>query len=179
VVPTGEQVCTGDHRVNDNLGVTYDLPIVGGRALRIAGTSMAKLFVSTTRSDAFVTARLEDVAPDGTSTPLTSGWQVLSLRKVDRSKSVFRNGLMVQPWHPDTRASVLPVTSGSVYELDVEIFPTLATIPSGHTLRLALQTSDEPHATPPLPQAANSAGGILTVYSSAKYPSQLVLGIQR
>jgi putative CocE/NonD family hydrolase len=179
VVPTGEQVCTGDHRVNDNLGVTYDLPIVGGKALRIAGTSRATLFVSTTRSDAFVTARLEDVGPDGTSTPLTSGWQVLSLRKVDRSKSVFRNGMMIQPWHPDTRESVLPVTSGTVYELDVEIFPTLATLPSGHTLRLALQTSDEPHATAPLPQAANSAGGILTVYSSAKYPSALVLGVQR
>ena len=177
VVPTGEQLCTGDHRVNDAMGVTYDLPVTG-KAMRIAGTSMAKLFVSTTRSDAFVTARLEDVAPDGTSTPLTSGWQVLSLRKVDPAKSVYRDGMMIQPWHPDTRASVQPVTANTVYELDVEIFPTLAQIPAGDTLRLALQTSDEPHATAPAPQAANAAGGILTVYSSKQYPSALVLGVE-
>ena len=176
VVPNNEKLCTGDHRVNELAGVTYDLPVT--KAMRFAGTSMAKLFVSTTAADAFVTARLEDVAADGTSTPLTSGWQVLSLRKVDTRKSVFRDGLMIQPWHPDTRESVLPVTAGSVYELDVEIFPTAAQLASGHTLRLALQAADAPHATAPAPQAANSAGSVLTVYSSAKYPSQLVLGLE-
>ena len=176
VVPNNEQLCTGDHRLNDLAGITYDLPLA--KTTRLAGTSMAKLFVSTTATDAFVTARLEDVAPDGTSTPLTSGWQVLSLRKVDPRKSVYRDGLMIQPWHPDTRESVLPVTAGSVYELDVEIFPTTAQLASGHTLRLALQSADEPHATAAAPQAANAAGGVLTVYSSAKYPSQLVLGVE-
>ena len=178
LVPTGEPICTGDHRVNDNLGVAYDLPVTG-KALRFAGTSMARLYVATTRGDAFVTARLEDVAPDGTSTPLTSGWQLLRLRKVDANKSVRRNGLLIQPWHPDTRSSVLPVTPGTVYELDVEIFPTAARIPAGHTLRLALQTADEPHATPPVPQAIDSAGGTLTVYSTARYPSALILGRER
>ncbi|MDQ1747228.1 MAG: uncharacterized protein QOD07_1491 [Frankiaceae bacterium] len=176
VAPNNEKLCTGDHRLNDLAGVTYDLPLT--KTTRLAGTSMAKLFVSTTARDAFVTARLEDVAPDGTSTPLTSGWQVLSLRKVDTRKSVYRDGLMIQPWHPDTRDSVLPVTAGSVYELDVEIFPTAAQLAAGHTLRLALQTADEPHATAPAPQAVNAAGSVLTVYSSAKYPSQLVLGIE-
>jgi len=176
VVPVNEPLCTGDHRLNDMMGITYDLPVT--KTMRVAGTSMAKLFVSTTATDAFVTARLEDVSPSGTSTPLTSGWQVLSLRKVDSSKSVYRDGLMIQPWHPDTRASVLPVTAGAVYELDVEIFPTAVQIAAGDTLRLALQTADEPHATAPAPQAANAAGGVLTVYSSAKYPSQLVLGIE-
>lgn len=177
VVPANEQLCTGDHRFNDLQGITYDLPVT--KTMRIAGTSMAKLFVSTTASDAFVTARLEDVSPSGTSTPLTSGWQVLSLRKVDPSKSVYRDGLMIQPWHPDTRDSVLPVTAGSVYELDVEIFPTAAQIPAGDTLRLALQSADEPHATPPAPQAANAGASVLTVYSSAQYPSQVVLGVER
>jgi uncharacterized protein len=178
VVPAGLPLCTGDHAINDNLGVAYDLPVTG-TSLRIAGTSMARLFVSTTRSDAFITARLEDVSPSGTSTPLSNGWQVLSLRAVDPSKSTFRDGLMIQPWHPDTRASVQPVHPGTIYELDVEIFPTLARIPSGHSLRLALQTADEPHATPPLPQAGAEAGGVVTVYTGPDHPSALVLGKER
>jgi predicted acyl esterase len=173
-----EPVCAGDHRVNDTTGAVYDLP-VRRRPLRIAGTSMARLFVSTDRNDAMLTARIEDVAPDGSVTPLSSGWQVLSLRKVKRSRSAYRDGLLVQPWHPDNRKSVLPVDSGTVYELDVEIFPTFAAIPAGHTLRLALQTVDEPHANAPLPQAANSAGGTVTVYADRRHHSALVLGIQR
>ena len=173
-----ESVCTGDHRVNDDVGVAYDLP-VRGHPLRIAGTSMARLFVSTDRSDAMLTARIEDVAPDGSVTPLSSGWQVLSLRAVDRSRSTYRDGRLIQPWHPDTRASVLPVESGTVYELDVEIFPTLATVPAGHTLRLALQTVDEPHANAPLPQAGASAGGAVTVHVDGHHRSGLVLGVER
>ena len=178
IAPAGQRLCTGDHRFNDKMGAVIDFP-VRGKALRFAGTSAARLFVSTTRADAFVTARLEDVAPDGTSTPLSNGWQLLSLRKLDRSKSLFRNGLLVQPWHPDTRASVLPVEAGSVYRLDVEIFPTAARIPAGHVLRLAIQTNDEPHATPSTPTAINEMGGILTIHSSKRYPSALILGKQR
>jgi len=65
-----------------------------------SGTSIAKLFVWTTRSDASFTARLEDVSPNGQSTPMSSGWQMLSLRKVAPMKSTYRGGLMIQPWHP-------------------------------------------------------------------------------
>ena len=173
-----EPACTGNHNVNDDTGVAYDLP-VSQHQLRIAGTSMAHLFVSTSRNDAMITARLEDVAPDGSVAPLSSGWQVLSLRAIDRVKSSYANGMLVQPWHPDTRSSVLPVKAGTVYELDVEIFPTLATIARGHSLRLALQTVDEPHANGAVPQTSNSAGGTVTVYSGGKHRSTLVLGLER
>jgi len=171
-------VCTGNHNVNDDTGVAYDLP-VSQHELRIAGTSMAHLFISTTRNDALITARLEDVAPDGSVAPLSSGWQVLSLRALDRHKSAYADGMLVQPWHPDTRSSVLPVKSGKVYELDVEIFPTLATLARGHLLRLALQTVDEPHSNGAVPQTANAAGGTVTVYSGGAHRSTLVLGIER
>ncbi|HVV75423.1 MAG TPA: CocE/NonD family hydrolase [Mycobacteriales bacterium] len=174
-VPMGLPACTGDHSLNDKLGATYDFP-VRGKPLLFNGTSMARLFVSTTRSDAFITARLEDLSPSGQSTPITNGWQMLSLRKVDPKRSARRNGMMIQPWHPDTRGSVEKVQPGKVYELDVEIFPTAAQIPVGDSLRLAIQTSDEPHLTPSLPSAVNQLGGTVTVYSSAKYPSALVFG---
>jgi hypothetical protein len=173
-----EPVCTGNHNVNDDTGVAYDLP-VSQHELRVAGTSMAHLYVSTSRNDAMITARLEDVAPDGSVAPLSSGWQVLSLRALDQVKSRYADGMLVQPWHPDTRASVLPVKAGTIYQLDVEIFPTLATLARGHSLRLALQTLDEPHANGALPQTSNSAGGTVTVYSGGKHRSQLILGIER
>jgi uncharacterized protein len=177
VVPESP-ACTGDHQVNDQTGVVFDLP-VRQDSLRIAGTSMAKLFVSTNRADAMLTARLEDVAPDGSVRPLTSGWQVLSLRAVDKRKSAYRNGMLIQPWHPDTRASQLPVEPDKVYRLDVEIFPTFAVLPTGHSLRLAVQTVDEPHLSPAAPQLANSAGGVVTLYTGSKYRSTLVIGLQR
>jgi len=85
----------------------------------------------------------------------------------------------VQPWHPDTRASVLPVKADTIYQLDVEIFPTLATLARGHSLRLALQTVDEPHSNGSLPQTTDGAGGTLTVYSGGSHRSTLVLGVER
>ena len=111
-----------------------------------------------------------------TSTPLTNGWQLLSLRKVNRAKSTYRNGMMIQPWHPDTRGSVQKITADKVYQLDVEIFPTAAQIPAGDSLRLAVQTSDEPHLTPSVPTALSQLGGTVRIYSSKKYPSALVFG---
>lgn len=170
--------CTDDHRLDDALGAAYDLPVTG-HALRFAGTSMARVYVSTTGRDAMLTTRLEDVAPDGSSTPLTSGWQVLSLRKVKKAKSAHADGKLVQPWHPDTRASVRKVRPGRVYRLDVEIFPTLASVAPGHELRLAVQAADEPHSTAPLPQLRHEAAGTVTVHTGPKYPSALVLGVER
>ena len=126
-----------------------------------------------------MTARIEDVAPDGSATPLSTGWQVLSLRAVDAHKSAFSGGMMIQPWHPDTRKSVEAVHAGKVYELDVEIFPTLATLSRGHSLRLAIQTADEPHSNGNAPQSVNSAGGALTVYAGSAHHSELILGVER
>ena len=168
--------CTTSNQLNDLLGAHFDLPVTG-KPLRFAGTSMARLFVSSPLPDASVTARLEDVAPDGSATQLAAGWQVLSLRKVDAAKSDYADGLMVRPWHPYTKASAAPLTPGTVYEIDVEIFPTSAQIATGHTLRLALQTSDSPHLTPNVTQAA-SVVAPLTLYSDAQHPSSVVLGVE-
>ena len=173
-----EPACTGNHNVNDDTGVAYDLP-VSQHELRLAGTSMAHLYVSTTRNDAMIAARLEDVSPDGSVAPLSSGWQVLSLRALDKSHSAYADGMLVQPWHPDTRSSVLAVKSGTIYKLDVEIFPTLATLARGHSLRLALQAVDEPHSNGSVPQTADAAGGSVTVYSGGEHRSTFVVGIER
>jgi hypothetical protein len=52
-------------------------------------------------------------------------------------------------------------------------------LPTGHSLRLAVQTVDEPHLSPAAPQLANSAGGVVTLYTGSRYRSTLVIGLQR
>jgi putative CocE/NonD family hydrolase len=169
--------CETDHRLNDATSLSYDLE-VGSKALRIGGPIAAKLFLATDRNDGLITARLEDVAADGKSTQLSAGWQVLSLRALDEAKSRKRQGFMVQPYHPFTKESRLPVEPGKPMEVDLEIFPTAASFAPGHKLRLTLQSADAPHLTAPLPQGLDSLGGTLTVYHDATHPSQVVIPVR-
>lgn len=167
--------CESDQSLNDSLGVSYDLPV--SKAMKITGAVAAHLFVSTTGKDGQITARLEDVDAAGKATQLTAGWQVLSLRKTDMTKSVKANGHVIQPWHPFTKSSVLPVKANEVYEVWVEIFGTATTIAPGHKLRLSLQAADSPHLTPPVPQLASMLGSTLTVVHDAAHPSELIVPV--
>ena len=88
------------------------------------------------------------------------GWLAGSFRAVDRARSRYVNGQLLQPWHPFTRESVLAVMPGAPIELPVEIFPTNAVSSRpGHSLRIAVGPNDFPHAVPPAcSSAARSAG---------------------
>jgi putative CocE/NonD family hydrolase len=166
--------CTTDDRLNEPLGVTYTTARLTSD-LRLAGPVLANLWVSTTASDAVVNARVTDVAPDGTSTELSGGWLAASFRKVDTARSRMVKGQMLQPFHPFTRTSVLPVTAGEPMELAVEVFPLNAVIKKGHSLRLFVGPSDFPHALPPAPQSANLAGGVVSLLHDARHPSYVAL----
>ena len=85
------------------------------------------------------------------------------------------NGQLLQPWHPFTRDSVLPVPAGQPIELQVEIFPTSALIRTGHSLRLDVEGGDFPHAMPPAPMLANELGGVVNVLHDPQHPSYLAL----
>lgn len=167
--------CDHDQRVNDPTGLTYDLPLAGD--LELAGPVTARLFVSTSGRDGFLSVRLEDVAPDGRVSQLAWGGNVISLRALDLDKTEMRDGLMVRPYHPFTKESVLPVRAGEVYEVAVEVFPTAARLPAGHTLRLAVQPSDWPHVSPPGQQSLDMAGSVLRVHHDRQHPSRVVLPV--
>jgi putative CocE/NonD family hydrolase len=167
--------CETDNEMNDATGLTYDMKVP--EDLHLQGPLSARLFVGTNGHDSQLTVRVEDVDPNGRATQLSAGWNVLSLRALDRSKSEKVGGLIVRPYHPFTKASVLPVKDGKVYEVYVEVFPTAGDILKGHSLRLSIQPSDAPHLTPPVPQAETEAGGVLSLYHSAKYPSELILPV--
>ncbi|HET7481735.1 MAG TPA: CocE/NonD family hydrolase [Actinomycetota bacterium] len=170
--------CETHNEVNDASGLSYDLKL--DHDVNITGPISARLFVGTKGTDGLITARVEDVAPDGTATQLTAGWNVISLRALDRSKSeITQNGLVVRPYHPFTEESQLPVENGVVNEVYVEIFPTAALLQKGHSLRLSITPSDAPHLSAPLPQAVDSAGGVLWVFHDAKHPSSLIVPVGR
>jgi predicted acyl esterase len=143
--------------------------------------------VTTTASDAVVAVRVKDVAPDGKVTELTSGWLAGSMRAVDQSRSRYvkaRRGhdqhgkkrrVLLQPWHPFTRASLLPVHPGEPMELPVEIFPTRAATLPGHRLQITVSGGDFPHQAPPLPQLAGSLAGRVEVLTEPGHRSYVEL----
>ena len=165
--------CLDDNRVNDLAGVTFDSAPVT-KAVRFQGPINAHLYVDSIGGNGMLSVAVEDVAPDGTVKRLTGGWQVISDRALDTSKSRYLDGKLIQPFHPFTKAAEKPLAAGAVEPVDVEVFPTGASIEPGHKLRIAVQAFDVPHLTPTLPQLPGSLTAI-TIHSSAKYPSVLTI----
>jgi hypothetical protein len=167
--------CTTDNRLDEaTSGVSYTTaPLT--HDLQFDGPLFADIWVSTTASDAVVTVRVTDVAPDGTSTELTDGWLAASFRANDPTRSRYVGTQLMQPWHPFTRDSVLPVPAGQPVELPIEVFPTDAVIPAGHSLRLYVGPNDFPHAVPPFDQLTNELGGVVQVLHDPQHQSYLEL----
>jgi len=170
-----EQIpCTTDDRLNEPTGATYTTAPLA-QDLRLTGPVLASLWLSTTARDAVVSVRVTDVAPDGASKELSGGWLTASFRAVDPSRSRYVHGRLLQPWHPFTRASLLPVTAGEPMELPVEVFPLNAVIKKDHALRVAVGPSDFPHAMSPLPQQLDQLGGVVSVLHDSQHPSYVAL----
>jgi putative CocE/NonD family hydrolase len=170
--------CETDDRANDATSLSYDLPI--RHSLHLLGPMTARLWVGSLQGrDSLVTARVEDVAPGGAVTQMSAGWDTISLRALDRSKTVYDDGLMTMPFHPFTQASVLPVPgNGKPVEVDVEIYPTGWDLLAGHTLRLTLQEADVPHLLAPLPTGIDSVAATLSIYHDARHDSELVIPVR-
>jgi putative CocE/NonD family hydrolase len=165
--------CLSDNTLNDATGVVFQsAPVTEDQAFQ--GPINAHLFVASTSGDGMVSVAVEDVAPSGTVTRLTGGWQVISLRELNASKSRYLDGQLIQPYHPFTKASRSKLAAGKPAPVDVEIFPTGARILKGHRLRLAVQAFDVPHLLPNLQLAAGSAS-ILTLKTGPDTPSRVTL----
>jgi predicted acyl esterase len=147
-------------------------------ALRLQGPVNAHLYVSSTTGDGMLSVALEDEAPNGKVTRLTAGWQVISFRALDRARSRYLDGQLLQPYHPFTKASRARARSGQVVPVDVEVFPTGASIRPGHRLRIAVQAFDVPHLLPSLPDAPATLT-LLRLHQSATYPARVTLPVLR
>ena len=165
--------CLDDNRINDTAGVTFDSAPVTS-PVRFQGPINARLYVSTLGGNGMLSVAVEDVAPDGTVKRLTGGWQVVSHRALDSSRSRYLDGKLIQPFHPFTRAAEKPLALGAVAPVDVEVFPTGASIAKGHRLRIAVQSFDTPHLSPTLPQLPSSLAPMV-IHNSTQYPSTLTI----
>ncbi|MEO6604878.1 MAG: CocE/NonD family hydrolase [Aeromicrobium sp.] len=163
--------CFKDNQYNDKLGVVFSSKALT-KTVTLQGPINAHLFTSSASGDGMLSVAVEDEAPDGTVSRLTGGWQVISHRALDTAKSRYLNGVMIQPFHPFTKAAQKPLAKGEVAPIDVEIFPTRAKILPGHKLRISVQAFDVPHLLPTLP-ALLGVLTVMTVHSSAKYPSTI------
>ncbi len=103
--------CLEDNRLNDLAGVTFDSAPVT-RPVRFQGPINARLYVSTLGGNGMLSVAVEDVAPDGTVKRLTGGWQVISHRALDTTKSRYLGGKLIQAFHPFTKAAEKPLRAG-------------------------------------------------------------------
>ena len=164
--------CFDDSRINDLTGVVFETEPME-RATAFRGPINARLYTSVAGAgDGMLSVSVEDVAPDGTVSRLTGGWQVLSLAETDRRRSRKLNGKIIQPWHPFTEESQAPLEG--IEPVDVEVFPTAAKIRKGHRLRVAVQAFDVPHLLPTLPVLLGSLS-VITVHTGPETPSELTV----
>jgi putative CocE/NonD family hydrolase len=165
--------CFQDNAANDRTGIVYETAPLA-KATRLRGPINARLYTSSVSGDGMLSVSVSDVAPDGTVSRLTGGWQTLSQRALDKRRTRYLDGRVLQPFHPFTRASKMPLASGEIAPVDVEVFPTAARVAKGHRLRIAIQSFDVPHLLPTVPDLPGTLTG-LTIHSSVTYPSVLTI----
>ena len=112
---------TLDSRFDEPFGLTWTSPPLKS-ALPLAGPSELRLYALTEAPDLAWVARLLDVAPDGTTMPITQAWLRASFRYVDEARS--RDGA---PYLPDDR--LLPVTIGLITEYHMDLWDIAYTLP--------------------------------------------------
>ena len=145
--------------------------------LYLNGPIQADIWMSTTRPDAAVAVRVDSVDIFGKATPISTGLMSATYRAVDPSRSRFVKGVMIQPWHPFTEASRLPVVAGQPMLVPVEVFPAAALIRKGNKLRIAISASNQAMGVWPTPQQERANGNVSTIYNDPARPSSVVLPV--
>ena len=130
----------------------------------IAGPIDVTVNATATTKDSEWVAEVEDVAPDGTSTPLTEGALLGSLRHVAKTGTWRSGGQILLPNHTYAKRDARAVVPGRMTRYDIEVFPTYASIAAGHSIRVTLSTADTPHLVPTVPTLANLTGGVYQVH---------------
>jgi hypothetical protein len=125
-------------------GVTFLSPPLE-QETEISGPSAAKLFVSSSTSDADIFVVLRLFSPSGKEvvfqgaidphTPIAQGWLRASHRKLDLELST-----PYRPYHRHDEKQ--PLRPGEIVELDVEIWPTSIVVPAGYRIALTVRGKD-------------------------------------
>jgi len=125
-------------------GVTFLTPPLAEET-EITGPVAAKLWVSSETTDADLFLVLRVFAPDmkevtfqgalDPHTPIAQGWLRVSHRKLDPALT-----LPYRPYHSHDEPQ--PLEPGTVYEVDVELWPTCIVVPPGYRIGLTVRGRD-------------------------------------
>ena len=127
--PTGIGVgMPGDQNGDDRLSLAFTSEQMS-EDVEISGTPQATITAEVLRGDdANIVAKLCDVAPDGSSSLITTGWL----------RAIRRSGLS----HTEA------IRSGETYSFKVTLFATAYLVPKGHRIRLSISCADFPRIWP-------------------------------
>jgi hypothetical protein len=116
-----------DQRADDARSLTFDWPLEA--ELEVLGHPRLRVLVAASAPVAFLSAKLCDVFPDGTSALVARGFLNLTHRR--------------------SHAEPVPLQPGEVEPVELELHATSWVFPAGHRLRLSLAGADWPNAVPP------------------------------
>ena len=153
-----------DQRADEARALTYTTQPMK-KALAIAGPMELHFWGATTASDVDWVAKVTDVAPDGSSKLISSGYVRASHRRWDPKRS--RPG---RPYLPNT--SPAPVPSGKPLEYRIDIWDIAHTIEKGHKLRITVSSSDFGNHEPLAEPALNY------LFHTNAYPSRLLITVR-
>ena len=135
----------------------------------ITGSPVGDLWITSDQPDANVFVYLEDVAPDGSATPMTDGRLKASLRKV----SAAPWAMMGLPWHRSFAEDAEPLKPGEPARLSFSFLPVSYIVKAGHRLRVSVAGADyrERDRTPVTPAP------VLTILDTPEHGSTVSLPI--
>ena len=129
----------------------------------ITGPIAAKLFVSSSTEDADIFLVVRAFSPDfkeftfqghiDPHTPLAQGWLRASHRKLDAKRS-----LPYRPYH--THDEIQKLAPTTIYQLDVEVWPTCVVIPKGYRIALSVRGKDYAYGGDPVPTYQGAFTGV-------------------
>lgn len=135
----------------------------------VVGEIELRLVAAATAIDTAWIVTLSDVAPDGSSTPVTAGWLRASLREVDEATS--RPGAPVLPCR---RAEAVPI--GDDVEYRIPLVPNARRFAAGHRIALTVTSDDQNPDTPAMMNFRHASVGTSSV-NTVRSASRLLLPV--
>ncbi|BCK58830.1 CocE/NonD family hydrolase [Nocardia wallacei] len=143
--------CAKDSRVAELNALTFTSDPVA-EATTISGPIAVRLNTVQDAADGYWVATVNDVAPDGQSTVLSSGQLMASLRQVDEARSTrSANGDYTDPRAYTSLDKREPTVPGEMTTLDLALTATDAVLQPGHRLRVDVFAGNFPKGLPILP----------------------------
>ncbi|MCP9623535.1 CocE/NonD family hydrolase [Nocardia otitidiscaviarum] len=141
-------ICAADSRIAETNALTFTSAPVA-EPTEVSGPIAIHLNTVHDTSDGYWTVTLNDVAPDGRSTSISSGQLVSSFREIDDARSTrSANGDYTDPYPTLALQARKPTVPGEPTTLDISLLATDAILQPGHRLRVDVYAGNFPRGVP-------------------------------